>query len=95
MGAADTKHNLFLGLVQFHVREVLGIEDAQAKEHRPVTGKEMNGAKRALATLNTKALNRVRIPVLRELCAQNGIDLGEKKRLKKKNLVQTLTISGI
>lgn len=32
--------------------------------------KEMNNAKRALATLNTKALDRVRIPVLRELCIQ-------------------------
>jgi hypothetical protein len=92
MGAADTMHNLFLGLVQFHVREVLGIEDAQAEEHRPVTGKEMNDAKRAMDTLNTKALNRARIPVLRELCAQNGIDLGEKKRLKKKNLVQMLSV---
>jgi hypothetical protein len=35
MGAAVTMHwhNLFLGLVQFHVREVLGIEDAKAKDH--------------------------------------------------------------
>ena len=88
----DTMHNLFLGLVQFHVREVLGIEDVQAEEHRPVTNEEMNGAKRALATLNAKALDRVRIPVLRKLCAQNGIDLGVKKKLKKKNLVQMLTV---
>jgi hypothetical protein len=29
---------------------------------------------------------------LRELCAQNGIDLGVKKKLKKKNLVQMLTV---
>jgi hypothetical protein len=93
MGAADTMHNLFLGLVQFHVREVLGIEDAKAKDHRPVTDMEMNGAKHALATLNTKALNRIRIPVLRELCAQKGIDIGAKKKLKKKNLIQMLEAS--
>jgi hypothetical protein len=95
MGAADTMHNFFLGLVQFHLREVLGIEDAQAKEHHPVnpvTDKERNDAKCALASLNTKALDRVRIPVLRELCAQSGIDLGVKKRLKKKDLVQMLTV---
>jgi hypothetical protein len=92
MVAVDTMHNLFLGLVQFHVREVLGIEDAQAEKHRPVTDKEMNDAKRALATLNTKALDRVRIPVLRELCTQNRIDLGVKKKEKKKNLVQMLTV---
>ena len=33
MVAVDTMHNLFLGLVQFHVREVLGIEDVQAEKH--------------------------------------------------------------
>ena len=88
MGAVDTMHNLFLGLVQFHVREILGIDDAQGEEHRPVMDQEVNCAKRALATLNTKALGRVRIPVLRELCAQNGIDLGEKKKI-----VQVLTVS--
>jgi hypothetical protein len=92
MGAVDTMHNLFLGLVQFHVREVLGIDDAQAEEHRPVTDEEMNIAKRALATLNTKALGRVRIPVLRKLCAHKEIDLGMKKKFKKKNLVQILTV---
>ena len=92
MGAMDTMHNLFLGLVQFHMQEVLGIDDAQTEEHRLAMDKEMNDAKHALATLNTKALDRVRIPILRELCAQNGIDLGVNKKLKKKNLVQMLTV---
>ena len=92
MGAVDTMHNLLLGLVQFHVREVLGIDDVQAEEHRPVTDEEMNIAKRALATLNTKTLGRVRIPVLRKLCAHKEIDLGMKKKLKKKNIVQMLTV---
>ena len=92
MGAVDAMHNLFLGLVQFHVREVLGIEDAQTEKHRPVTVKEMNSAKRALATPNIKALQRVPISVLRELCAQTGIDLGVKKKLTKKYLVQMLTV---
>ena len=43
MGTVDTMHNFFLGLVQYHVWEVLGIEDAQVEEHLPVTDKEMNG----------------------------------------------------
>jgi hypothetical protein len=93
MGATDTMHNLFLGLVQFHVREVLGIEEAQAETSRPVTDKEINDAQHALAAVNTKALDRVRLPVLRELCAQNGIDLGAKKKLKKKSLVNMLLVS--
>ena len=57
MGAADTMHNLFLGLVQFHVREVLGIEEVQAEAGCQVTDKEINNAKHALVTLNTKALD--------------------------------------
>ena len=62
----------------------------QVEEHCPVTDKEMNGAKCALATLNTKALDQLRIPILRELCAQNEIEV--RKKLKKKNLVQMLTV---
>ena len=58
MGAADTMHNLFLGLVQFYVREVLKIDEVQAEERgRPVMDKEINSAKQALASLNTKALD--------------------------------------
>ena len=65
----------------------------QAEEtSRPVMDKEINDAKQALVSLNTKALDQVCIPVLRELCAQNGIDLGVKKKLKKKNLVQILKV---
>ena len=62
----------------------------QVEEHHPVTDKEMNGTKCALATLNTKALDRLCIPILRELCAQNRIKV--RKKLKKKNLVQMLTV---
>ena len=57
----------------------------QAEERgSPVTDKEINGTKQALTSLNTKALDQVHVPILRELCAQNRIDLGVKKKLKKK-----------
>ena len=59
---------------------------------RLVTDKEINGTKQALASSNTKALDQVCIPVLRELCAQNRIDPGAKKKLKKENLVQILKV---
>jgi len=42
--------------------------------------------------VNIKALQRVPISILRELCAQTGIDLGVKKKLTKKYLVQMLTV---
>lgn len=48
MVVVDAMHNLFLGLVQFHIRKVLGIstEEAQADEGCPVTKKEINKTKR-------------------------------------------------
>ena len=95
MVVADPMHNLFLGLVQFHIREVLGIsnEEVQDDPGHPVTEKEMDNAKRVLSALNTKALHRARIPVLNKLCAENGISLKFGKRLKKKYLVQQLIVS--
>ena len=62
----------------------------QVEEHHPVTDKEMNGTKCTLATLKTKALDRLHIPILKELCAQNRIEV--RKKLKKKNLVQMLIV---
>jgi len=46
MATIDVMHNLFLGLVQFHVREVLGVEDAQAEEDHSVTIEELEKARR-------------------------------------------------
>jgi hypothetical protein len=95
MVVTDPMHNLFLGLVQFHIREVLGIsiEEAQNDQGRPVTEKEMDNAKRHLGALDTKALDRTRIPVLKKLCGENGINLKFGKKLKKKNLIQQLIVS--
>jgi hypothetical protein len=58
MTVVDAMHNLFLGLVQFHVRDVLGIEDAQNEQYRPVTEKEMDKARSALMALKSKVLRR-------------------------------------
>lgn len=95
MATIDVMHNLFLGLVQFHVREVLGVEDAQAEEDRQVTIEELENARRGVAALNLKALNRSRVSVLKVLCTENGIDVRAAKKLKKKHLVQLLTVSAL
>ena len=87
MGTVDVMHNLFLGLVQFHVQEFMGVEDAQAKEdNHSITIKELEKARRGVATLNLKALNRLRVSVLNVLCTENGIDISKAKKLKKKTL---------
>lgn len=93
MATIDIMHNLFLGLVQFHVREVLGVEDAQAEEDHPATTKELENARKGVAALNLKALNRSRVSVLKNLCTENGINVSTTKKLKKKHLIQLLTVS--
>jgi hypothetical protein len=93
MAATDVMHNLFLGLVQFHVREVLGIEEAQKEKGHPATDKELSTAKAALATSNVKALDRARVPVLRQLCNENGITLSSSRKLKKKQIIEILLVS--
>jgi hypothetical protein len=95
MGTIDVMHNLFLGLVQFHVREVLGVEDAQAEEGNPVTIKELENARRGVVALNLKALNRSRVSVLKALCTENGIDISAARKLKKKHLIRLLTVSAL
>jgi hypothetical protein len=95
MGTIDVMHNLFLGLVQFHVRVVLGLEDPQAEDDHPVTIKELEKARRGLAALNLKALNRSKVSALKVLCAENGIDISAARKLKKKHLIQLLTVSAL
>ena len=70
-------------LVQFHVWEVLGIEDAQAKEGH-VTIKKLENTRRGVAALNSKVLNHSRISVLKVLCTENGINISTARKLKKK-----------
>jgi hypothetical protein len=95
MATIDVMHNLFLGLVQFHVREVLGVEDAQTEEYHLVTIKELEDAKKRATALNLNALNRSRVSVLKILCTENGIDISTARKLKKKHLIQLLTVSAL
>ena len=95
MGTVDVMHNLFLGLVQFHVREVLGVEDAQAEEDHSITIEELEKARRGVAALNLKALNHLRVSVLKVLCTENGIDISGARKPKKKHLIQLLMVSAL
>ena len=83
MATIDVMHNLFLGLVQFHVREVLGVEDAQNEEDHLVTIKELEDAKKRVTAMNLNALNHLRVSVLKILCTENGIDISTARKLKK------------
>ena len=63
----------------------LGVEDAQAeKDDHSITIKELEKARRGVAALNLKVLNCLRVSVLKVLCTENGIDISEARKLKKK-----------
>ena len=73
----------------------MGVEDAQAEEDHPVTIKELENARRGVAALNLKALNRLKVSVLKVLCTESGIDISAAKKLKKKHLIQLLMVSAL
>jgi hypothetical protein len=64
----------------------LGVEDARAEEDHSVTMKEMENARKSIAALNLKVLNRSRVSALKALCTENGIDISAARKLKKKAL---------
>jgi hypothetical protein len=74
----DGMHNLFLGLVQFHVRSVLQITDVvnPDEEQLPTaTPEEMSEARQAWegGLMKPSDLKKVKIPALLGLCADFGI----------------------
>ena len=94
MGTVNVMHNLFLGLVQFHMWEV--VEGAQAKEDdHSITIKELEKARRGVAALNLKVLNHLRVLVSKVLSTENGIDINEARKPKKKTLIQLLMVSAL
>ena len=101
----DGMHNLFLGLVKFHFRVLLGMnvpdieedDDGDSVPERPPTEKEMSSARETLAEgPSANQLCKFRIPVLRMLCEERGVvekvrQVG--KRPKKKYFIKALIVS--
>jgi hypothetical protein len=94
-------HNLFLGLVRHHFREIIGTqwkepavdEDFQDKK---ISEKEINKGRRVFHASPTKAkLQRLSIPVLRTLCIEyNILDrvLQDGERIKKIQYIEALQV---
>lgn len=96
MVIVDAMHNLFLGLVQFHMRDILGI-DAPQSDPDPgpaVLDDEKMVAQTALLNGQFAKLHRSRVPVLEVLCKEREIqvDYGGSRR-KKDLLVELLKVS--
>lgn len=95
----DVMHNLFLNVVEFHIREVLQLE--AAPEQLPAASPdEMVVARKIWADGNATAaqLGKLKVPALIGLCAENNASLPEPERkngLKKKEIIAALTVCSI
>jgi hypothetical protein len=94
MVIVDGMHAIFEGLIQFHSRQVLGIDDPE-KDERPPTSEELASARKILTSNPTaKKLRSHRLPVLRRLCDELNGDsatiASSGQRLKKTDLVEAL-----
>jgi hypothetical protein len=98
----DAMHNLFLGLVRFHIRTVLGMQVAGNPEegdgYPPATSDEMAVARQLWETGFTKVsqLKKIKIPALLGLCAENEISLprpiGGGERVRRLDITNALIV---
>jgi len=90
-------HNLFLNLVQHHMREVLQLE-VSAAEEAVATAKEMVNGREVWANGNATPgqLKRLKFCVLTALCEENKISVKEGKdgkKLRKKEVIGLMIVS--
>ncbi|KAG1895988.1 uncharacterized protein F5891DRAFT_959320 [Suillus fuscotomentosus] len=81
-------HNLFLGLVQHHFRDLIAIKKP---EKRPVDVKEIDRGRiifQSNPTIST--MTRLRMPVLEVLIQEAGVTLGTEGRTTKKKIIEAL-----
>ena len=93
----DGMHNLLEGVVQYHIRTVLGLDcpiREQEEDSKPVDPKQLASATELLHRRpSRRRLERLTVPVLKALCAQRGVVLpvAERgKRMKKASIVSVL-----
>ncbi|KAH7904023.1 hypothetical protein BJ138DRAFT_1019721 [Hygrophoropsis aurantiaca] len=92
-------HNLLLGLVMFHFRNILGIDSSADTQRRKgdtriATPKEMERARKTfMSTPSAGKLGALRVPVLAALCLENHINVvsaNSHKGVRKADLVRSL-----
>ena len=92
----DGMHNLFEGLVEFHCRDILGIDnpDPEQEPEKAADPRQLHSATKLLGRSPTRRkLERFTIPVLKALCLNNHITLPHVptgKRLRKAQLLDLL-----
>jgi hypothetical protein len=100
----DGMHNLFLGLVQFHMRKVLGMNllgnvgdenESESDSLHEATPEAMIKARNiwAKGITSKNQLKKVKMPALQELCKENGIPVkmpAGQQKLKRDDLIAAL-----
>ena len=89
----DGMHNLFQGVVQYHICNILGINLPEAEEEE-VDPHKLEQARVLLNTIPTRrSLEQLVVPLLRILCLDKGLQLpslNQGKRVKKVVYVNAL-----
>ncbi|KAG2740871.1 hypothetical protein P692DRAFT_201686852, partial [Suillus brevipes Sb2] len=92
-------HNLFLGVVQHHFRNLIAIDRQASKairkleklEPKPVDSKELDKGRTVLKSNRTaSAMTRLRLPVLQALVQEAGVTLSSNGRNTKKKIIEAL-----
>lgn len=94
----DGMHNLFLGVVQYHFRNVITIDKQASKamrkpEIKPVDPKELDKGRTILESNPTaSAMTCLRLPILQALVQEIGITLPDNARNTKKMMIEALLV---
>lgn len=95
MVPVDGMHNLFIGLLQYHARTVLGMDSAGSRNEKATeTLQQVEGARLALSRAGPELLDlrALTVDVLRILCEERGISVGQLKRPNKGDLIELLKV---
>ena len=91
----DGMHNLFLGLLQYHARTVLGMDSAGTRNDKATeTLEQVQNARVMLSNGSPELLDlrTLTVDVLRILCEERGINIGQSKRPRKQDLIELLKV---
>ncbi|KAH9174006.1 hypothetical protein EDB89DRAFT_2068259 [Lactarius sanguifluus] len=93
MVPVDGMHNLFIGLLQYHAQKVLGMDSTRSRNEKATeTLRQVENARETLSHASLESLHprTLTVDVLRILCEERGISVGQSKGLRKRDLIELL-----
>ena len=99
MIVVDTMHNLFLGLVHYHFRHVIGVseEDLAQEPIKLPTAEELAKATLLLRKpgASQSQLQQIRVPTLKTLCEKYNLYSHLMSRTRKKDMISELQVRSV